>query len=341
MSESRSDPRHGLVQEVRVKLPDWQVFARFHTENISRGGAFLRGDGNVGIGDPIVLILTLPDGRELRLPGRVAHVLDAQAAAQAGRSPGIGVQFDPLPTATSDGLVALCKWVERQADPRTANVDQGRTQKQEFQSHAILQKLKLEMERINSVSVQEVLGIDDNATTAKLLDAFADYSKRFHPSLFVQHPGEVQQLAAAVFGAAERAYQHLRSDDEMASLKRRTGTFGAVTLAQLTEHAAEERIEADSSGIAIARLRRRIASRDYRVAMSEAGEYIQKAGGKPEPEMVALMELCQGHLKKATSLDEAIGHFKRAQMLSPDSPEIQLELRRALAERTERSAKRR
>lgn len=168
-----------------MKLPDWQVFARFHTENISRGGAFLRGNGAVAIGDAIVLILTLPDGRELRLPGRVAHVLDAAAAAQAGRQPGIGVQFDPLPTATRDGLVALCKWVERQADPRTANVDQGRSQRQEFMSHAILQKLRLEIDRINSVSVQEVLGIDQNATAEKLLDAFASYSKRFHPSLFV------------------------------------------------------------------------------------------------------------------------------------------------------------
>jgi Tfp pilus assembly protein PilZ len=78
---------------VEVRLPDWSALRAVYTVNLSTGGMRLSMGSPVAIGAPIDIILTLPDGERLHLPGQVAHL-------DPGPGGDVGVRFDELPAPT-------------------------------------------------------------------------------------------------------------------------------------------------------------------------------------------------------------------------------------------------
>jgi hypothetical protein len=92
-SERRSAPRITARSLVEVRLPTWEALKSVYTINISQGGMRLSLGARAPLGTAIDIILTLPDGERLHLPGKVAHL----GLEESGD---IGVRFDQLPEHT-------------------------------------------------------------------------------------------------------------------------------------------------------------------------------------------------------------------------------------------------
>jgi Tfp pilus assembly protein PilZ len=95
--ERRQAPRFAARSLVEVRLPDWSALRAVYTVNLSTGGMRLSMGSPVALGASIDIILTLPDGERLHLPGKVAHL-------DAGSSGDVGVRFDELPATTSQQI---------------------------------------------------------------------------------------------------------------------------------------------------------------------------------------------------------------------------------------------
>jgi Tfp pilus assembly protein PilZ len=92
-SERRSAPRITARSLVEVRLPTWDALRSVYTVNISQGGMRLSIGARAPIGTVIDIILTLPDGTRLHLPGKVAHLGPSESGD-------LGVRFDDLPDRT-------------------------------------------------------------------------------------------------------------------------------------------------------------------------------------------------------------------------------------------------
>jgi Tfp pilus assembly protein PilZ len=78
---------------VEVRIPTWTALQAVYTVNLSLGGMRLSLGARVSMGAPVDIIMTLPDGERLHLPGKVAYL-------GSGASGDVGVRFDDLPTHT-------------------------------------------------------------------------------------------------------------------------------------------------------------------------------------------------------------------------------------------------
>jgi len=95
--ERRSAPRITARSLVEVRLPTWEALRSVYTVNISQGGMRLSLGARAPIGTDIDIILTLPDGTRLHLPGKVAHL-------GPDDSDDIGVRFEDLPERTQQEI---------------------------------------------------------------------------------------------------------------------------------------------------------------------------------------------------------------------------------------------
>lgn len=88
--ERRTSDRIPIRSLVEVKIPTWQAFRSVHAVNVSQGGMRISLGPHGRVGIPIDIILTLPNGKRVHLPGEVAHL--------GGDGSGdIGVRFRDLP----------------------------------------------------------------------------------------------------------------------------------------------------------------------------------------------------------------------------------------------------
>ena len=79
-----------LVSRCRVEFERPSGSVEAETEDLSAHGMFIRTDSLLPVGEETQLRLTLPDGTELGLRARVAHMLTPHAARALGRHPGMG-----------------------------------------------------------------------------------------------------------------------------------------------------------------------------------------------------------------------------------------------------------
>ena len=111
--DRRSTERVSTRSLVEVRIPTWQVFRSVHAVNVSQGGMRISLGPHARIGLPIDIILTLPNGKRLHLPGQVAHL--------GGDDSGdIGVRFQDLPPK-----------VQAEVDGYIDDLRSGRTPKEE------------------------------------------------------------------------------------------------------------------------------------------------------------------------------------------------------------------
>ena len=82
-------------------------------ENISMGGVFVRSSTPLKTGTVITLELMRPGATALlALPGKVTSSVSPAAAAQAQRSAGMGIAFDPLPPHLEKRLEGLIESID-------------------------------------------------------------------------------------------------------------------------------------------------------------------------------------------------------------------------------------
>jgi Tfp pilus assembly protein PilZ len=82
---------------IEVRLPNWSALQSVYTVNLSMGGMRISLGSRAPLGTAIDIILTLPNGQRLHLPGKVAHL------GPAGDGD-IGVRFDEMSPSTRDEI---------------------------------------------------------------------------------------------------------------------------------------------------------------------------------------------------------------------------------------------
>jgi CheY-like chemotaxis protein len=82
-----------LVSRCRVEFDRPSGPVEAETEDLSARGLFIRTEALLPVGEDTPILLTLPDGSELKLHGRVAHMLTPHAARALGRHPGMGFEI--------------------------------------------------------------------------------------------------------------------------------------------------------------------------------------------------------------------------------------------------------
>jgi Tfp pilus assembly protein PilZ len=87
-------PSRSLIE---VRLPTWAALQSVYTVNMSMGGMRISLGSKVPLGTSIDIILSLPNGQRLHLPGTVAHL------GPAGDGD-IGVRFDQMSATTRDEI---------------------------------------------------------------------------------------------------------------------------------------------------------------------------------------------------------------------------------------------
>jgi Tfp pilus assembly protein PilZ len=96
-AERRITARIPTRSLVEVRIPDWSALRTVYTVNLSIGGMRLSLGARAAMGAPVDIILTLPNGERVRLPGKVAHL-------GPGGSGDVGVRFDELPANTNQQI---------------------------------------------------------------------------------------------------------------------------------------------------------------------------------------------------------------------------------------------
>lgn len=97
-TERRRTERVATRALVELRVPSWEALQSVYTANLSLGGVRLSlpGGARVPLGAAIDMILTLPNGERLHLPGKVARI-DASGGD-------VGVRFEELPGNTREEL---------------------------------------------------------------------------------------------------------------------------------------------------------------------------------------------------------------------------------------------
>ncbi|MBK8479684.1 MAG: Hsp70 family protein [Proteobacteria bacterium] len=90
----RRDPRYPVTWAVTIRAADWLEVQRLSTENVSRGGLFIRTASHALPGTRLQIELTLPDGTVFPADGEVIHSITRERAQAEGVAAGIGVRFD-------------------------------------------------------------------------------------------------------------------------------------------------------------------------------------------------------------------------------------------------------
>ena len=80
--------------------------------NLSLGGMRLSLGARVAMGAPVDIIMTLPDGERLHLPGKVAYL-------GPGASGDVGVRFDELPPHTQQQIQSYVDELAAGRTPQT------------------------------------------------------------------------------------------------------------------------------------------------------------------------------------------------------------------------------
>ena len=82
-----------LVSRCRVEFDRPSGSVEAETEDVSSHGVYIRTEALLPVGEETDLRLTLPDGTNLALYARVAHMLTPSAARALGRHPGMGFEL--------------------------------------------------------------------------------------------------------------------------------------------------------------------------------------------------------------------------------------------------------
>lgn len=103
-------PRYKVSVQVAVVAPDGALHA-LRLDDVSLGGVFIATPSPASPGSVVSVLLPVDDdAAPVPVRARVVHVLDEATSAAKARVPGMGVQFDDVP---SDAEAMLRRFVDR------------------------------------------------------------------------------------------------------------------------------------------------------------------------------------------------------------------------------------
>ncbi len=93
MTSARRGRDQRLVSRCRIEFDRPSGPVEAETEDVSARGLFVRTEALLPVGEETELRMWLPDEKQLRLRGRVAHMLTPASARALGRHPGMGFEL--------------------------------------------------------------------------------------------------------------------------------------------------------------------------------------------------------------------------------------------------------
>ena len=88
-------PRFDIAWRATLTCANWGFASRIAALNASQGGFFVTTSKPPVPGSRVELLLSLPNGTQLKVRGTVQHVVTPQKALTDGVSPGAGIKIDP------------------------------------------------------------------------------------------------------------------------------------------------------------------------------------------------------------------------------------------------------
>ncbi len=116
--ERRRTERIATRTLVEIRIPDWQVLHRVYTVNISQGGIRVSMPKQPPLGAAVDVIMTLPNGHRLHLPGRVANL-------SAGETGDVGIRFDELQPRTQEEITNFISHLRGDGTPPPETTNSG------------------------------------------------------------------------------------------------------------------------------------------------------------------------------------------------------------------------
>lgn len=108
------EPRFLSATQVELSIGSPGEFYTLWTENISKGGMFLRTDDPPPVGTGLTVRIKMAEGT-LTFSARVAHIVDRAAAAHHGHPPGVGVRFEEIPDRARAALERYVELIAKKA----------------------------------------------------------------------------------------------------------------------------------------------------------------------------------------------------------------------------------
>ena len=239
---NRKEPRLPFRSKVKVRCDNWDRVVSLYTQNISRGGMFLKTENPPAIGSELTVALLLPDGRALDLAATVAHVVSPERAKMDKRTAGMGIFFTPLSDAQREIVEEILEQVRGSGPPGDDNPSAPRgvpaikesskptveaipePQDDEVsgaydkidalddEAAKLLVALEAELGRLRECRPWEVLGVAPDASDDDIAAAYRMLCKRYHPDVFAQwHAQEVRSVASDCFIMIKKANERLQA----------------------------------------------------------------------------------------------------------------------------------
>ncbi len=110
VEDKREDER--IRAEIRVKFNKPKDFLKKYTEDISKGGIFVKAINPLPVGTDVKIILMIPGEDNIELSGKVVYVLNENEATKIGRSPGMGVEFSAIDSDTGKKMEKIIERIK-------------------------------------------------------------------------------------------------------------------------------------------------------------------------------------------------------------------------------------
>jgi len=161
---------------------------------------------------------------------------------------------------------------------------------------------------IDKLTLFQVLGVGEDATTVQIRTAYFDLAKRFHPDKFSRYPdfSKYSKMLEDLFATINQAYQILTDPEEKAKYNKRLQE-GKTVVVDIHEKARTLTAEARAA----------MQQKQYGTAVQKLNEvvYLKKADAK------TYLYLCQCFLKDGDKVKDAEAAVKRSLELEPGDAE--------------------
>ena len=233
---NRKEPRIPFRSRVKVRCDNWDRVVSLYTQNISRGGMFVKTENPPAIGTELTIQLLLPDGRTLDLPASVAHVVSPERAKMDKRTAGMGIFFQPLTPEQKEIVEQILEQARGSGPPSDDNPSAprgvpaikeaipeptgGDEDSQAYdqldaldqEGAKLLAALEAELGRLRECRPWEVLGVPPDASDDDVAAAYRTLCKRYHPDVFAQwKAAEIRGVASDCFIVVKKAYERLQA----------------------------------------------------------------------------------------------------------------------------------
>jgi uncharacterized protein (TIGR02266 family) len=213
---TRVHPRFLAEKKVALKVGERSDLRPVWTENISKGGLFVKTETPPQRGTIVEVVITSPEG-EITLRAEVVHVVDVALARQINQSAGVGLQFVSL---SQEQRSAISRYVDGIAEKLEMVGPAAKTETDAVARASVertLARAKTFIQLVESNQLYKALEVASMATQQEINNKINDLRKLFANAEPQATPPQVLRLkqatkmlerAATLMGSTERRLEY-------------------------------------------------------------------------------------------------------------------------------------